>query len=485
MSAVMSALRTALRLGDAPLVTAAGAGGKSSLLFALAREYPAALLTTTTHLGAWQLPWADRVHFVEDPQTLPALLDSLLPGITLLLSAPPGEDGRARGVSAETLEILLSLRARRPLPLFIEADGARQRPLKAPAPHEPNLPLPLPSPFGRGAGGEGDLPLPPPSPFGRGAGGEGRVHLVFAGLSALGQPLDAAHVHRAEIFARLSGLAPGAPVTVEALAAVLTHPEGGLKRTPPGARRVAVLTQAVTPEQQAAGQRLAERLSGAYHAVPLLETHPAPEGILQTPRLLAVWEPVGAVILAAGAGERIGQPKALLSWRGKPFVRHAAERALQAGLQPVIVVGGAQAQAVAAALEGLAVQFVENHAWAQGQGTSVAAGAAALPPESGAAIFLQVDQPHVPVTLLRALRQEHARTRSAIIAPFVDGQRATPVLFDRDTFPELRQLRGARGGRVLFSRHRLHYLPWHDRSILLDVDTPEDYRQLMMDDGRR
>ncbi|RMF45047.1 MAG: xanthine dehydrogenase accessory protein PucB, partial [Anaerolineae bacterium] len=51
----------------------------------------------------------------------------------------------------------------------------------------------------------------------------------------------------------------------------------------------------------------------------------------------------------------------------------------------------------------------------------------------------------------------------------------------RETFPELCQLRGAQGGRAIFSRHRLHYLPWHDRAILLDVDTPEDYQRLVME----
>ncbi len=503
----MDNLRTALRLPAAPFVTLTGAGGKSSLLFALAREYPAALVTTTTHLGAWQLPWADRVFFVRTPEDVRALEDVPLPGVTLLLADSPGEDGRAPGLPAETLKTLLALGERRSLPLLVEADGARRRPLKAPAAHEPNLPLFPPSPSGRGAGGEGRLPpfpsspsgrnaggeggLPhsPPSPSGRGVGGEGRLphsppsHLTLAGLSALGRPLDSRSVHRPEIFSRLSGLPLGAPLTVEAIAAVLAHPAGGLKGIPAGVRRVAVLTQALTDAQRAAGQRLAGQLLGAYHAVLLAETRPVPPATPSPVHLLAVWEPVAAVVLAAGAGERIGRPKALLDWRGRPFVRHVAETALQAGCAPVIVVVGAETTAVREAVGGLPVQVVENPHWQAGQGTSVAAGAAALPPETGAALFLLVDQPHVPLSLLRALRAEHARTLGPLIAPFVDGRRANPVLFDRRTFPDLRALRGEHGGRALFSRYRLRYLPWHDRSLLLDVDTPEDYRRLVEEEG--
>ncbi len=465
----MDNLRTALRLPAAPLVTLTGAGGKSALLFALAREYPAALVTATTYLGAWQLPWADRIFFVKTPDDLRPLEDAALPGVTLLLADSPGEDGRAPGLPAKTLETLLALGRRRALPVLVEADGARRRPLKAPASHEPNLPPPHPRPLprgGRGGGGGGRGGGHPPPPL--------------AGLSALGRPLDSRSVHRPELFSRLSGLPLGAPLTVEAVAAVLKHPLGGLKGIPAGARRVAVLTQTLTAAQRAAGQRLAEALLGTWHAVLLAETRPAEPPETPAPvRPLAVWEPLAAVVLAAGGGRRMGRPKALLPWDGKPFVRHVAEKALQAGYAPAIVVAGAEREAVRRAVGGLPVKVVENPRWEAGQGTSVAAGAAALPPETGAALFLLVDQPHVPLSLLRALRAEHARTLAPVITPFVDGRRANPVLFDRRTFDDLRSLRGEQGGRALFSRYRLHYLPWHDRSLLQDVDTPEDYRRLI------
>jgi len=52
------------------------------------------------------------------------------------------------------------------------------------------------------------------------------------------------------------------------------------------------------------------------------------------------------------------------------------------------------------------------------------------------------------------------------------------VLFDRIAFPDLLQLTGDVGGRALFGKYKVEYLPWHDEALLLDVDTPEDYERL-------
>jgi len=67
---------------------------------------------------------------------------------------------------------------------------------------------------------------------------------------------------------------------------------------------------------------------------------------------------------------------------------------------------------------------------------------------------------------------------SPIVAPQVAGQRANPVLFDRNTFQNLLALTGDVGGRAIFSEHPVTYLAWHDEGLLLDVDTEDDYRSL-------
>jgi probable selenium-dependent hydroxylase accessory protein YqeC len=91
--------------------------------------------------------------------------------------------------------------------------------------------------------------------------------IVFAGLLGLGLPLDDEHVHRPAAFAALSGAPLGEPVTLDALAAVLRHPAGGRQHVPAGARCVACLTQADTPELRDLGARLAHAIRPAFDAV--------------------------------------------------------------------------------------------------------------------------------------------------------------------------------------------------------------------------
>jgi len=190
-------------------------------------------------------------------------------------------------------------------------------------------------------------------------------------------------------------------------------------------------------------------------------------------------ESVAGIILAAGASQRMGQPKPLLLWRGKPFICHVARTALDAGLTPVVIVTGARADEVRAALADLPVGIAYNPNWTEGQSTSVQAGLQSLPPETDAAIFLLADQPHIPVELLRALLEQHVQTRAPIVAPLIGEQRGNPVLFDRSTFPDLMSLQGDAGGRQVLSRYPITYVPWDDPKLLLDVDTLEDYERLL------
>jgi molybdenum cofactor cytidylyltransferase len=61
-------------------------------------------------------------------------------------------------------------------------------------------------------------------------------------------------------------------------------------------------------------------------------------------------------------------------------------------------------------------------------------------------------------------------------------RRGNPVLFDRSVFHDLTAIQGDTGGRAVFHKYRVEYLPWHDDSLLLDVDTPEQYERLIARD---
>jgi len=189
---------------------------------------------------------------------------------------------------------------------------------------------------------------------------------------------------------------------------------------------------------------------------------------------------IAAIILAAGASTRFGQPKQLLDWGSVPLLAHVGDVALSAGLEPVIVVLGCQAKAVRAALDALSVQIVTNWRWEQGMSTSVQVGLAALPPEAQAAIFLQCDQPLITADLLRALVVCFEETGAAIVHPTTAGRRSTPVLFARRLFPELAAVSGDEGGRSLIARYAddVATVEVAEPDVLADIDTPADYERL-------
>ncbi len=447
------------------IITFVGAGGKTTAIFQLARELPQPILvTTTTHLGAWQVSLADH-HIIA--QKISDIDKQEFHGVTLITDSTEGN--RVAGVKEDILYWLCAYTKTHNITLLIEADGSRQKPLKAPNEHEPVIPEFT------------------------------DVVIVLAGLSGLGKTLVEENVHRPQLFSTLSRLSFNDTITPDAVVRILNHPNGGLKNIPPHARRIVFLNQANTPELQSVGGKMSETLLEHFDSVTV--------GSLRHSHF-QTFERTAGVILAAGASTRFGQPKQLLDWHGGPFVRVVAQTALKAGLSPVVVVTGANADEVEAKIKDLPVRIVRNEHWQSGQASSIRVGIQALPPPSlrdtspksrplqgcfagfgggregvGSAIFLLCDQPQITEDVIRALIEHHTTGLYPIVAPLVMmAQRANPVLFDRVTYPDLLTLEGDIGGRAIFSKYQVEYLPWHDDRLLLDVDKPEDYQRLIEDD---
>ncbi len=439
-------LAQALRVDESNRIAFVGSGGKTTAMFQLARQItPPIIITATSHLGTWQTSLADTHIIANSPKAL-AHLDESLSGIVLITGE--ADDNRMKPVGDSVLDSIHRFCLDLAIPMLIEADGSRQKPLKGWADHEPAIP---------------DF---------------ADQVVQVTGLSGLRKPLTDEFVHRPEIFSKLSEIQLNDPIEAEGIVKALLHPDSARKNFPHGARHTVMLNQAGTPELQASARGMAQSLLEGFDSVIISE--------LEKERIYAVHEHVAGVILAAGESSRYGEPKQLLDWHGEPFVRAVAKKALEAGLSPVLLIVGAHKDDVVTVMNDLDIRMVENPNWKEGQSTSIKAGIKAIhseKPNVGAAVFLLVDQPQITTSILQGLIEKHAEGRYPIVAPMVIDRRANPILFDRRTFPDLRTIEGDVGGRAIFHKYQVEYLPWHDDRLLLDVDTPEHYQRLLADES--
>lgn len=189
---------------------------------------------------------------------------------------------------------------------------------------------------------------------------------------------------------------------------------------------------------------------------------------------------VSAVILAAGASQRMGDVNKLLAdWQGKPVIRHVVETALKSDSQETIVVIGHQSDAIKDALDGLDVRFVDNPDYEEGMSTSLKAGVSAVAPESAGMAVLLADMPQLKGDTLNALIATFQSSEgAAICAPHCQGRQGNPVIWPKDIFPDIITLTGDKGAKSLLKRHaqRVIEVPCDDDGVLRDLDTPDDFK---------
>ncbi|WP_212009696.1 nucleotidyltransferase family protein [Catenulispora pinistramenti] len=179
---------------------------------------------------------------------------------------------------------------------------------------------------------------------------------------------------------------------------------------------------------------------------------------------------IGAVILAAGGGRRLGgRPKALLSHGGELLVERAVRTARAGGCGEVVVVLGAEAAEVRRRADLTGCVVAVNQDWETGMGSSLRAGLAALPASCDAAVILLVDQPFVTSEAVRAVVAAGAEVAAATYA----GRRGHPVLIAARHWPEASAAAvGDRGARDFLARHQVVSVPCDGSPA--DIDVPED-----------
>ncbi len=189
-----------------------------------------------------------------------------------------------------------------------------------------------------------------------------------------------------------------------------------------------------------------------------------------------------AIILAAGASERMGYPKALLPYRGEAFLAGILRVCFAAGIERRVVVVGYYADKIMKEIDLSDVTVTENTELDAGPIGSIRAGLRVLEGQPvDAALVWPVDRPHVAVATVAALLDGFRASHRPIVVPLFGGRRGHPVLFGRSVFRELLEAPDAQGARAVVRRDpsRVQAVPVDDPAVLEDFNTPEDYKKLL------
>ncbi len=434
-------LRLALDILSQDVVAFTGAGGKTSALVALGRELAAdgwrVLATTTTRLGAEQIelfPTACHQAFSG------AALAEALEQHRFAFYYTVLRRGKALGIAPEQLGDLM--REAEADVALVEADGARRLPLKAPYSHEPVIP------------------------------NETTRVVHVTGFQAFGQPLTDEHVYNARALAEAAGVLLGSPISTTVFARALTL---SCDELPHADVSVSGLINQVgvddTRARALAGEcaALALRMSSLDRV--LIGSVQSDEPIHELHRR------VSAIVPAAGLSRRMGQPKPLLPWGDGVIIEQVVRTLRAAGVDEVVVITGAYADAVRTAAESVGARCVHNPAYAEGDMlSSLQIGLRALKPRTSAAIIALADQPLIRKVNVQRMLLAYAEGRGRIVAPSHQMRRGHPILIDRRYWGELLALPPGSAPRDAINRHAdaIAYIDCDD-SVLLDVDTPEAY----------
>jgi CTP:molybdopterin cytidylyltransferase MocA len=198
---------------------------------------------------------------------------------------------------------------------------------------------------------------------------------------------------------------------------------------------------------------------------------------------------IGAVLLAAGAGERMGRiAKPLIRLQGVPLITRQLVALSGAGIDEVVVVTGHARDAVEEQVRSFTVTLAHNAAHANGQQGSVRVGLAALDGSFDAVIIMLADQPLIGAAdLTELIGAFKKRPRGHVVVPAVHGQRGNPIVLDPEALARILASDTNLGCRHLIERHPdlVHVHETTNTRFVTDLDTLDDLRQLAEHTGWR
>ena len=195
---------------------------------------------------------------------------------------------------------------------------------------------------------------------------------------------------------------------------------------------------------------------------------------------------IAGIVLAAGTSTRMGQNKLFMELDGETLVRRVVGRASAAGVDPLVVVLGHEAERVQRALEGIPYLPVFNAEYERGVNSSLRAGIHAVSgTPAHAAVVVLADMPFVTSAMIATLVEKYRRSAAPLVISDYDGVNAPPMLYDRSLFRRAGGSEGQGCGKQVVKRHRheAESASW-PAEALTDLDAPDDYERDKSVDGR-
>lgn len=196
---------------------------------------------------------------------------------------------------------------------------------------------------------------------------------------------------------------------------------------------------------------------------------------------------ISAVVLAAGLSTRMGRTKLALPVDGRPILARVLEALRHSKVDEVVVVLGADAEAIKKVVSFERERLVVNAKYADGMSSSLRLGLQNVNPRADAALIVLGDLPFLSVATVNKVLNGYLEEHAPVVVPVHEGTRGNPVLFARTAFPEVMKVMGDAGAKSVASAYgdRVLEVPIEGDEVLFDVDTPSDYERASSRQPRR